>query len=156
MKWGRQSNMVVGSKNHGLLVTMLVLVFFSQKCLGSRKANWDVVPPGCMNCTICPYACHPLNPPPPSLDYPTGGVPPPPPVLPYPSDVVPPPPPPPPPLNCTTVPVQCCQYPTSGTTPTITPPVGYGYQPVDNNSASLSPVHFISVMVLLFSIVALL
>ncbi|CAI0437511.1 unnamed protein product [Linum tenue] len=117
MKWGQQSNMASLTRN----------------------VNWDVVPPGCMNCTICPFACHRLNPPPP----------PPSPVLPYPSDVGPPPPPP---LNCTTVPVQCCQYPTT----TITPPVGYGYQPVDNYSAPLSPVRFTLVVVLLLSIVALL
>ncbi|CAI0437510.1 unnamed protein product [Linum tenue] len=110
-----------------------------EDCRKLRNVNWDVVPPGCMNCTICPFACHRLNPPPP----------PPSPVLPYPSDVGPPPPPP---LNCTTVPVQCCQYPTT----TITPPVGYGYQPVDNYSAPLSPVRFTLVVVLLLSIVALL
>ncbi|CAN0875112.1 hypothetical protein LINGRAHAP2_LOCUS10641 [Linum grandiflorum] len=128
------------------------------KCEATRKSAWDVVPPGCMNCTICPYLCHPsATPPPPAIpDYPVGGVPPPPPpsTLPYPSDIVPPPPPPPP-SNCTTVPVQCCYntppmgYGSYQPQP-FTPPSGsggYGYQPVGNYSPT---PHFISLMPALF------
>ena len=133
------------------LKLMFVIVFWfsaliSLGCAWESSGDAMPSPTACLNCTICPYPCHPL--PPPDSGTPSYGAPPPP-SLPGYATYAPPPPPPPslpgyPQGKCPPTPgVQCCQY--------IPPAPPYQYVPYGNHAHSFPmPIFLNVVMILLF------
>lgn len=96
------------------LIIFLVTLWLSvsrSNCAQTEEVYGDgmTAPNARLNCTICPYPCHPQPPPPPG--NPSYGAPSPPSGL----------------GNCPQTPVQCCQY---------SPPTPYTYLPYNNYSAS--------------------